>query len=100
MLGDNAAAIRNFANNHCQLHADCDVVQVAGLVDCWEACRTHAGAAQVGGRGNSLIAATSREQDGGTGAESQILNRPAIAWKTSGSLDGNLGSDVRAGGVG
>jgi hypothetical protein len=28
------------------------------------------------------------------------LNRPTIAWKTSGSLDGNLGSDVRAGGVG
>ena len=40
VLGDRAADVRTFAVDHCHLQLGRDVVQVAGLVDLWEACKT------------------------------------------------------------
>ena len=40
VLGESAADLRRFATDHCNLAAARDVVQIAGLIDAWEASRT------------------------------------------------------------
>ena len=40
MLGETAADMRRFATDHCGLAAVRDVVQIAGVIDAWEASRT------------------------------------------------------------
>ena len=40
VLGETAADMRRFATDHCGLAAVRDVVQIAGVIDAWEASRT------------------------------------------------------------